>query len=464
MKNIFLITVDSLRADHLGCYGYGRNTSPNIDKLAKEGLLFKQAVANGQCTPVSFPVIICSQYPRLFEKSFNFRPKDAKMIQEALSERDYQTAAFLSNPYISSFFGYDRGFDLFEDFLNLSHKKIKRGLVAFIKKRFGWVYSPMKKIYAKIRISRGVGAYENADVINKRVVEWLEKDYQGKAFVWIHYMDVHTPYIPSKKCLMQVGAGEITKNDIKEIRNNISKIPDYLKEAMWEKIIGLYDAEIRFVDDKIGWLIEYLKEKKIYDDSLIILTSDHGEELFDHGGFVHPAKLYDELLHIPLIIISPEIESAEIETPVSQLDIAPTIISLIDGSREESFEGEIIISKKGRYDGREDKFVMSVCSINEENKIDGEGNGSLLVSCRSRKLKLIYNEKTQDYEGYDLINDPKEERNIYQKKLDTFLVYKEKIHEFIGEMKVHKGEGLRKDANSIAGVVNNIVKTSSVRL
>jgi len=442
--NILLITIDSLRADHICCLGYQRGNTPNIDGIAKEGCLFSETIANGPSTPYSFRSILCSVYPLMGMDRFGYKlPKQAITVAEALKKYGYASAAFHTNPYICKIFGWDRGFDLFKDFFDINiYSDVKSKIKGRIKRLLGGtrnyrLYEEIARIYRQLHsliykkyknLPSSAGAHE----INKNALYWLKRHKSG-SFLWLHYMETHYSYIhiPS------------LPNSYKlKIMNILSKfnLPESVSGEDIQNVIKAYDAAIMYVDYKIGELINELKEMDIYDNTYIIITADHGEEFKEHGGFIHLPKLYDELLHVPLIIKGPKIpDGIIIRKQVSLLDIAPTIIDLLSLPKVKKFEGESLYPLMIGYTEKYKRdFVISECFHRGGKPLDAYGMrgeplikyGKRRVSIRTAREKLIYDEERGCFEFYDLEEDPNETRNIYMNREKRIRKLKEilKIH------------------------------------
>ena len=280
MKNIVLITVDCLRADHMSCYGYHRKTTPFIDSIAERSLFFENAFANGPNTRHSVPSFLTSTYPLLFldeAKAGRFH-EGRKSMAELLKEHGYSTAAIHSNPYISKFYGYDRGFDYFNDFLlGQVEDEIERSKISKI------LHEAAKGIKAVFMHKL---PHEDGERINEEAIKWLENANEP-FFLWLHYMDVHMPYVPPNRFLEELGLRKYShirkiwmgkKIDDVEMREKIrnEEVPDY---------INLYDGCIRYTD----WVLQSLirKIEKNFPETLFVITADHGEEFREHGGLGH---------------------------------------------------------------------------------------------------------------------------------------------------------------------------------
>lgn len=298
--NVVLISLDTLRADHLGCYGYSRNTSPNIDRIARNGTIFKNAIAQAPWTAPSHISLFTSTYPiqHGVESYSNLRKLSRRFVTlaERLKESGYITAGFTGGAFMSGEIGFDRGFDVYND---ISNKK------------------------GDIKYSSGY------------VFDWLSQNYKEKFFLFIHCFDIHqyNPPEPYNKLFCPNYQGKIkpSKELVFKINDSYGGFFETLSKEDVEFIISLYDGAIAYVDSFIGKLVEKLKEHNIYDRTIIIITSDHGEAFNEHGKTGHGFILYDELIRIPLVMKGPGIpKKMEIEQTVRQIDIMPTILELLD--------------------------------------------------------------------------------------------------------------------------------------
>lgn len=390
MTNVILITVDCLRADHLKCLGYHRNTSPFLDDLSKKSLFCTHAFANGPNTRHSVPSFLSSTPPLLFNQEANggrFHP-GRKSIAEVLKSQGFSTGGIHSNPYVSAFYGYNRGFDYFNDFL------------------LGQVEDDVKKnpIQKKIQETiKGVKAlvfqqlpHETAETVNKEVFRWLEGN-EGPFFLWVHYMDVHMPYVPPNSYLKDLGIKSYIHARKIWMGKKIDdvKLRDDIKDEEIKDYINLFDGTIRYTDEKIKELIDHIEKR--CSDTLFIITADHGEEFREHGGLSHGEKLYDELIHVPLFLYGKMIDPAVFDTVVSLLDVAPTILDVLNVKKDFFFWGNNLLDADG--------MVFS--------EAYNQGN---IISARTVDYKLIVS--PNNIELYDLNEDPSESKNIYQHEKD----------------------------------------------
>jgi len=307
-KLVILISIDTLRADHLGCYGYQQPTSPAIDAFAKNAVLFEQAVAQAPSTLPSHASMFTSLYPEHHGAFYARQAGLAQGIQTLagiLSENGVSTAAFTGGGQLAPEFGLSRGFDLYD--------------------------------------SEPEGPHFTDTVTS--ALEWLDDHVPTKAFLFLHTYEAHHPYTPQADLLKLFSKDyngplpdEISKDLIDEINRGETTIDD--KDLA--HIIATYDAEIRSVDS--GWLAlqRGLFERGLLDDALLVFTSDHGEEFSEHGyvGW-HSHTLYDELLLVPLVMRFPHRWASGISVPfqVRSIDIAPTVLAALRLEVPAAFEG-----------------------------------------------------------------------------------------------------------------------------
>jgi arylsulfatase A-like enzyme/Flp pilus assembly protein TadD len=275
--NVLLITIDTLRADHLACYGYKRIETPHIDQLAKEGVLFKQNIADVPLTLPSHTSIMTGTYALYHNviDNGNYRVPDKQTtIAEILKEYDYKTSAFVSAFVVDSRFGLDQGFDYYYDFDE-----------QILDEEKAMALSEIQRI-----------AEETTAVF----YNWLREHRDDKFFTWLHLYDPHDPYTPPEPFASMY-------------KNN------------------LYDGEIAYVDKIIGEIISTFEAMGLLDKTIIIFVSDHGEGLGDHKEATHQFFIYDSVMHVPLIFRFPALLPAGkiIEKQTRNIDIVPTILSLL---------------------------------------------------------------------------------------------------------------------------------------
>lgn len=294
-KNIIFISIDTLRQDHVGIYGYDRGTTPEIDALAREGVWFKNSYSTAPWTLPSHMSMFTGLPPSVHKVDFDKKilGKDISLFTEILHDSGYITGAFFSAIYLKGKYGFSRGFDKYSDQI-----------------------------------------YKNADEITNKAIEWIEPKKKEKFFLFLHYFDVHWPYRPSINIAEKFDVNTSEKRwfrygklqFFRKFSDPIIKLSPKIKK----KIINLYDGEIFRVDRNIGRLISYLKNEGLYNKTVLVITSDHGEEFKEHESFGHFHQLYSELINVPLIIRYPKKIKGNlvVNDPVSSIDIPATILNL----------------------------------------------------------------------------------------------------------------------------------------
>jgi len=388
--NVVLITLDCLRSDHLGCYGYKRNTSPNIDKFASEGVLFTRAIAQGTRTVPTMGSIVTSTLPRthlLMEWEDMMNPK-LSSLAEILKGKGYKTIFVIGNSKMGD-----------GEFQDKALREISKG--------FNYLYHN-----------------NDATIATNKAIDYVYKYSKNHFFIWIHYLNTHTPYadyIPYDKLFVNDGLyyNPYIKNQNDE---EVIKHLDY---------IAKYDRAIRTVDAEIDRIMESLILNKLDKNTLIIISADHGEMFGEHGWyFVHGSTLYEPLLRVPLIIIFKNIISQKkvIDSQISvDLDIAPTILDILGIKKPKTMQGHSLL---GVITGKEEYPLEYIFSDERTTK-----------SVKYGDWKLIYNEtKNEDkYELYNLASDLTESNNLVNLNKDIFERLKYKIDEYLRSGPKSKG-------------------------
>ncbi len=383
--NILLISIDSLRADHLHCYGYPRETSPHLDALAAEGVLYRYAVAPTSWTLPSHVTMMTSLPPHQHQITSDLTRLGggALTLAEVLRGAGYETAAFVSGPYLQAEYGFWQGFDHYDD------------------------YSAMPRHWNAGRKITSPG------LINA-VTRWIEDRPQPERpfFVFLHMWDVHYDYRPPAPYANMFDphyTGSVTGEDFE----GSAEVHRDMAPRDLEHIIALYDGEIRYTDEHLGQLFDFLRRRGLFDSSIVAATSDHGDEFFEHGEKGHRKSLYDEVLLVPLILRYPAGLPAGqvISEQVRLLDLAPTLLRLAGLEQPPEF---------GMQDGDQRDFGQNVARRSDTETIEEPAPrlayGVLswqLASVRNNGWKLIVRVKDDPRpELYNLAADPGEQVNL----------------------------------------------------
>lgn len=400
MKNVLLITVDSLRADYV--FGAKAPDSlENIPKLINEGLAFRNAFSNAAYTKASFLSIMSGTYPWMFDAVQGGYGPDRPHIAELLSDAGYATAGFHTNVYLSPTYNYDRGFEYYlgrdstaseqttvrvETAYNWAraagNKLVGRSLaISGVSDVIHHVYSTVGK---RLGIQLGSHLYRPAEQLNDAVVDWA-RDCPQPAFIWVHYMDVHNPYYPHEGTVSE----DISQRKAVKLYHNANELRGDTDESDLEALERLYRGEIEYFDEQLGDLLNQLDGCIDLDNTVIAFTSDHGEAFNEHGHVFHPGNaLYEENVHIPFVLDGPGIGPGEVDTPVSNVDILPTLLSNVGLDSPPSAVGNDVTKFVTRTP-RDRRVFAEAWSMED---------GYVMVT--DGKHKLIRNVETNDEELY----------------------------------------------------------------
>jgi arylsulfatase A-like enzyme len=390
--NVILVSIDTLRSDHLGIYGYARDTSPNMDALARDGVVFMKAYVSAPWTlpsHVSMMTGLDCRRHRVYYENDRMDPRQPTLAW-ILKENGYYCAAFTGAAFVSSFFGFSHGFN-----------------------SYGMGQGDM----------RGSALAAEA---GREATEWLDSNADKPFFLFVHTFQVHDPYVcPEPYNSMFLGKNPKWKKfDIVEDLGRRHNIFRRLTEDERQNVIGLYDGEIRYTDEAlIKALIEKLKRLGIYDRTLLIITSDHGEEFYDHGAWAHTRALYDESIKVPLIIKFPgsRFRGQKLASIVRETDIVPTVLEGLGIGYDASlFDGRSLIPVITGKEIDDRVFTAELA----DNVVDCQI--PFRVATNAGKNKLILNKEfgpdqlaffifpppaTPAIELYDLALDPQEKTN-----------------------------------------------------
>jgi arylsulfatase A-like enzyme len=354
--NLLLVTIDTLRADHLGCYGYGRATSPAIDALAAESALFENGWAHAPSTRYSMPAIATGRWPSAitWDESI-WWPRlgpNMRTTAEALHDDGYFTAGMFSFSYfaIGDHRGFERGMDLYRSDRAVLHVSVN---------------GPME--------SRGSSSREVTD----DAIAFIDAHKDHKFFLWLHYYDPHLSYEPH------------------------AEVPSFGSAR-----VDLYDGEIRFTDLHFGRLLARLRAAGLWDKTAIVVTGDHGEGFGEHGVTEHGFDLYTAQTRVPFIVRVPGLAPRRVQAPAGHVDIAPTLVNLARGGAEPSFIGRSLVPDLVGPPSADTETRAVFQEVTSER-----GKKRAFVTSRRH---LIWNETPSDTtECYDRTGDPTEARDIW---------------------------------------------------
>jgi arylsulfatase A-like enzyme/cytochrome c-type biogenesis protein CcmH/NrfG len=353
--NVVVITIDTLRPDHLGCYGYKQIHTPNIDALAADGVRFERAYTSVPVTLPSHTVIFTGTYPP-FSGMHDFAGNKLGPTQPTLAtvlhDRGYVTGAVVASAVLDSRFGLNRGFDFYYDHFDFN----------------------------RLQESNIEEMERPGNVVADVALDWLQKNYQSKFFLWAHFYDPHYPYHP----------------------------PAPFNAEYAERP---YDGEIAFADQQLGRIIQFLKAKNLYRNTLIVLSGDHGESLGEHGEKTHGFFIYNATLHVPLIIHLPEGIDAKTNTAkelVNLADITPTILQVLHVDVPSDVQGQNLLPLMQGKASDQSRSLYAETFLPRLHF-----NWSELRGVETAKYHFIDAPKP---ELYDLDKDPGELHNVFAEK------------------------------------------------
>lgn len=374
--NILLISLDDLRADSLGCYGYQRITSPFIDYIATQGILYENCFVNTHGTFSSHSTILTGLYQASLycqQSGIDFKVNDkAPMIQEYLKKNGYFTVGVTDGGLLSKAYGFQRGFDIYND----NGDGIKNG--------------------------------------TEKVINYLKENKNKKPFfVFYHTYDIHSPYNPPEPYDKIFGE---FKSNINPTNDELLKYAHTawrdLKKEDLDFLKARYDGSIKYVDDNLLKFFKALEKIGFFENYLLILTSDHGEEFGEHGGLLHRDLLYEELIHIPLIISGTKVpKNKKIKVLCNHIDIMPTAFKFLKIEKPKYLQGEDLLDLKKR------KFIFSQY---EDRR----------YSLRTKRWKFILNSDGK-FELYDLSKDKFERENLSEKNEKFCIFLKNEIKKIL---------------------------------
>jgi len=370
--NILVITLDTTRADHIGCYGYQKGDTPNIDRLAAGGLRFENCYSSIPLTLPSHANIFTGRNTIAHGVRNNgtyVLSEEEKTLAEYLTEQGYNTYAAIAAFVLQSKFGLDQGFRVYDDTIESDtlHKTMK------------------SEVYA--------------DEIYGKFDRWLDENAGSRFFAWVHFYDPHTPYLPHSNDLVKT-----EKHDL----------------------VPFYDGEITFMDQYIGKIMERLEEKGIADDTLVVLVGDHGEAFGEHDEFAsHMVFCYEANLRVPLIFYNQKLfsESKVIPQRVSTIDLMPTVLDLAGLKKGEDIQGESLLDLMEGEGSGGDRRVYIESMYGKE-----EFNWAPLTGIIDGDYKFISLPKQ---ELYNIKKDPLEKDNLFLKKGRLLREMEKKLQETI---------------------------------
>jgi arylsulfatase A-like enzyme len=425
--NVILVMVDTLRADRLSVYGYTGGQTPHVDALAADGIRYAKSFAQASWTRPSVATILTSLYPSshgAIHKA-DILPDRVETLAEAIGFFGYRTVGFPNNVNVSAAFNFQQGFQEFDFlapalFFDANEAAAKLTL-----------YNGLRLVRERF-FARRVDVehyYQPAEVVTDRVLAWIDGHRKGPPFfLYAHYMDPHDPY------MVHPFDGE-----------------GYARVAMPKpspelarRLSQVYDGEVRYFDEHLGRLIDGLRARGLYDDTIIVLVADHGEEFHEHGGWWHGTTLYDEQTHVPLII-KPARGGAHgvvVDTMTRNLDVAPTILAAVGAPVPPAMQGKAL--------------ALDGAGIAPEPKVFSEEDfeGNVLQAVRTPTWKLVVANKGNPRglapaELFHLEADPGEHKNLAGTEAGHLEEMRAALGRSVLEARAHEGAGVQTNVDEV---------------
>ncbi|MBY0278866.1 sulfatase-like hydrolase/transferase [Candidatus Binatia bacterium] len=398
-RNLILISIDTLRADHLGVYGYERDTSPALDAFARRSVRFERAISQGESTLPGHGAMLTSRYYGSYgsTKIPVGPPPEVDTLAEILKGHGFATWGFVDGGFLRRAYGFDQGFEHYED----QRIKIKANL--------------------------------------EKVEPWLDAHAAtaDRFFLFVHCYDVHTPYNAPDP----YGSSFVDRDYRGTFRPNAANFdaverqelafgPEDLRYA-----IARYDGGIRHVDHWIGSFLERLERRGLLETSLVVITSDHGEEFLEHGGFQHKKIFHYPNLHVPLIIHAPGRDARTVEDPVELIDLVPTVLDLLGLPQHPGTMGRSLakVVDGGPTDALAGHLAFA------ESSLPGNGWRSVV----SRQHQLLYDVSTDERRLFDLEADPTEQHDVAGE-------HPEVVAQMMGVLQERLAENARRNSGAAA--------------
>jgi arylsulfatase A-like enzyme len=372
-RNLILISVDTLRADHLGVHGYSRDTSPAIDRFARRSTWFTRAITQGESTLPGHTAMLSSRYYGSYgsRAASSGPPPEVDMLAEILGGHGFATWGFVDGGHMKRVFGFAQGFAHYED------QRVK-----------------LRAVLAKV----------NA---------WLDTHPAERFFLFVHCYDVHTPYNApdpyGSSFVDPAYHGTFRPNAANFVAAERREQP--FDDTDLRYAIARYDGGVRHVDDQIGLFLERLEVLGLLDSSVVVITSDHGEEFLEHGGFMHTKIFQYPNLHVPLIVHVPGGPPRVVEDVVELVDVVPTVLDLLGLPPHEGTMGRSLatLARGGPDDGFADHVAFA------ESSLPGIGWRTVV----SRRHQLLYDENDGRRQLFDLEHDPAQQTDVAVDDPDT---------------------------------------------
>lgn len=434
--NVLLVYCDTLRKDRVGLYDAQHGQTPEIDRFFADGVVLEDALSPSSWTLPALTAVFGQRLPAIrldVRKGDHVVTTETQTLAEALQERGYATAAFTANPLIFGATGLLRGFD---DLVSLHHL-VRREEPDRLPPLFARLAG-----FAQAKLASDRRYRDRNPELVERGLAWMAEQRERPFLLWLHFMSPHDPYDPPAELWDERGyAGRLPRAHYAPSHEGPNEV--YLRRG-WtvlderdrEHVTRLYDAETRGVDRELGRLFRALAERGLLANTIVVLLSDHGEELWEHGDFYHGHSLYRELCEVPWLIKAPQLEARRVRGPIGTIDLVPTLKELLQIAPEAGVVERDGTSALARLRGAEalDRAVISL-----EHR-------EHLYAVRDARWCAIWNAQSGARELFDRVADPREERNLAAERPEVFARYLPRLQALESELRAraereHGGAG-----------------------
>jgi arylsulfatase A-like enzyme len=427
--NVLIITIDALRRDHLSCYSDEYVRTPNIDEFAGRSLLFNNAFTNSPWTVPSMYTMLTSSYPSVHGADLTHRGNDNLItLAQILKAHGYSTEAYVANHVLYAELGFDRGFERYVEFGEPTS--------------LGWmrrstVYHFIK--YVNNKAQSVFGDNDTTKWLTEVLVSRLSATRERPFFIWAHYLDPHSPLTPPAEYIDGKAAFVEDALALSEKTKTFGSSAD-MREEDRDLALALYGAEVKYVDRSVGKVLSVIEDNGLLEDTIVIITADHGEEFFEHGRYGHGKTHYFEVTAVPLIIYAPDIEPRVREEPAALVDLVPSLVHYVSPETDAGFSGVNLFQERSEVtEGGRGRFIFF-----DETEFDPNMKSVYLEPfIFSRTGSDVYTYEVTDVTKeppYDVIPGPEP---------GTFEPYRETLEEFVAETNI--------EAASLGGEAKAIV-------
>jgi arylsulfatase A-like enzyme len=411
-SNVVLVVLDAARAGNLGAYGYPRPTTPEIDRIAADGVVFQRAYTPAVYTLGAMSSLWTSQYPDRHHAEVSYAdrlPADRLTLAQALGGRGVHTAGFVANAMAGTLFGFDRGFAEFHE-----------------------VYRAFPEVGSR------------AESFRRLLPQWLEANAQRPFFAYVHFREPHFPYDPPAPFPARFGPDAPLGVEQRRDRawyTDVNQGRVKPTPAEVDHLRRLYDANLAYVDQEVGALRAALEQAGLWDRTVMLIMADHGEQLYEHGYVSHSAQVFEQSVHVPLVLRLPAgrgPRGQRLDGLVDLLDVAPTVLDVFggpgDGEAARQFQGRSLL---GLIEGGPGKPAVVSRTVWERP----------VYALRDARFKLVHDTRTGQSRLFDLSSDPGEERDLAAAQPLRAAWYRQSLLHWLGQL----GEGAARAAGGGGG-------------